>query len=428
MDKGRRPGLHRWGFPHRRIDGAFISTRHEFPGLLALAPTIGAALVIAAGQGAGLNVRVLSSRPAVFVGLISYPLYLWHWPLLSFVHIYEPEVYSPIAEMTNSGRIRYLKIAAILISLLAATLTYHLIERRVRKLPPRPVMVRLSFLVSLLALLGVVIFSSGGLAEIRGPLDGPSSSKLKQPVYLDCTSENGAIFNAAYFNQKPTCPYSGGGANLDILIFGDSRGMDFYRGIENSEYSIGIFEANACMPFEGFKKDEKGTCLALLKRFHELVKTHKPSTIVVSLYFARFYTWYGKEQDLNTMARDSFSKLTESNNLTVMLDFPILTFSPDNCRSRPIKQKLGCVMSRDVYVEQRNTYEQGLRDAAQGIANITFVDPEGLFCSGETCYGARDGILLYRDTNHLTNEGSIILGKWFLDKFIQRSKGSQEGY
>ena len=58
-----------------------------FPGWWALAPTLGAAFIIHAGTSASFNRYVLASRPLVFIGLISYPLYLWHWPLLSFAHI-----------------------------------------------------------------------------------------------------------------------------------------------------------------------------------------------------------------------------------------------------------------------------------------------------------------------------------------------------
>ena len=62
----------------------------QFPGWWVLLPTIGTVLVIAAGPNAWLNHSVLSLRPLVAVGLISYPLYLWHWPLLSFARIVEP--------------------------------------------------------------------------------------------------------------------------------------------------------------------------------------------------------------------------------------------------------------------------------------------------------------------------------------------------
>lgn len=64
-----------------------LNKKAAFPGWWAVLPTIGTCLVISAGPGAWLNRKFLSSRPVVWVGLISYPLYLWHWLLLSFAWI-----------------------------------------------------------------------------------------------------------------------------------------------------------------------------------------------------------------------------------------------------------------------------------------------------------------------------------------------------
>ena len=65
----------------------FIHRDLPFPGWWALLPTVGTGLLISAGPGAWVNRHVLSQRVLVWVGLISYPLYLWHWPLLSFARI-----------------------------------------------------------------------------------------------------------------------------------------------------------------------------------------------------------------------------------------------------------------------------------------------------------------------------------------------------
>lgn len=92
----------------------------SFPGFWALIPTIGAVLIIAAGKDAWLNRVFLSSRILVWIGLISYPLYLWHWPLLSYARIIQGEP----TTMTRGG----LALGAILL----AWLTYVLIERPIR--------------------------------------------------------------------------------------------------------------------------------------------------------------------------------------------------------------------------------------------------------------------------------------------------------
>jgi peptidoglycan/LPS O-acetylase OafA/YrhL len=98
-----------------------VNRDQAFPGWWALLPTLGAYLVISAGPYAWLNRTVLSHRVMVWFGLVSYPLYLWHWPLLSFAHIVE-----------SGTPAREIRIVAIIIAIALAWLTYNLIEKPVR--------------------------------------------------------------------------------------------------------------------------------------------------------------------------------------------------------------------------------------------------------------------------------------------------------
>lgn len=92
-----------------------------FPGALALLPAVGAALLICAGGNAWFNRHILSNRVLVWFGLISFPLYLWHWPLLSFARIFENG--EPRLEM---------RLALVASSVLLAWLTYIFIEKPIR--------------------------------------------------------------------------------------------------------------------------------------------------------------------------------------------------------------------------------------------------------------------------------------------------------
>lgn len=91
-----------------------------YPGGWALIPCVGAALLIGAGPEAFVNKWLLSSGAMVFVGLISYPLYLWHWPLLSFESI-----------LGYGGDMRF-RLAAVVASFILAILTNYFIERPLR--------------------------------------------------------------------------------------------------------------------------------------------------------------------------------------------------------------------------------------------------------------------------------------------------------
>jgi peptidoglycan/LPS O-acetylase OafA/YrhL len=121
VDAGIRNCLSALGLALIAVSAAVITGNRQFPGWWALMPTLGTAFVISGGHHAWLNRRVLSRRALVWLGLISYPLYLWHWPLLSFERIIEGE--TPSLE---------LRIATVLASVALAWLTYTFFEKPIR--------------------------------------------------------------------------------------------------------------------------------------------------------------------------------------------------------------------------------------------------------------------------------------------------------
>ncbi|MCU6498179.1 acyltransferase [Rugamonas sp. A1-17] len=98
-----------------------ITQERAFPGWWAVLPTLGAAMIIAAGSRAWFNRVVLGSRVLVWFGLISFPLYLWHWPLLVFARMVE-----------RSEPSAALGACAVAASVVLAWLSYHLLERPIR--------------------------------------------------------------------------------------------------------------------------------------------------------------------------------------------------------------------------------------------------------------------------------------------------------
>ena len=98
-----------------------INKELRFPGNWAIVPVLGAVLIISSGPKAWVNRVILSNKVAVWFGLISFPLYLWHWPLLSFARIVENE--TPSIKILT---------AAVVFSIVLAWLTYRLVERPLR--------------------------------------------------------------------------------------------------------------------------------------------------------------------------------------------------------------------------------------------------------------------------------------------------------
>ncbi len=99
----------------------FILNDTSFPGWKALIPVLGAFLIIGAGKQAWINQHLLSNKVMVFIGLISYPLYLWHWSLLSVAYIWDgilPNI--------------WLRFVLVILAFLLAIMTYYFIEPALR--------------------------------------------------------------------------------------------------------------------------------------------------------------------------------------------------------------------------------------------------------------------------------------------------------
>jgi peptidoglycan/LPS O-acetylase OafA/YrhL len=153
------------GFAFLAAGLLFSSKYRAFPGWLALLPTVGTYLIISAGSDAWLNRNVLSNRVMVWFGLISYPLYLWHWPLLSFSRIVD---YGSPPFKT--------KVAVALSAILLAWLTYKFVEE------PFRFGVRLKLRVNILLISLVSLLGTGLLISHGDILPRNTSSKLDRIV------------------------------------------------------------------------------------------------------------------------------------------------------------------------------------------------------------------------------------------------------
>ncbi len=128
-----------------------IDENSLFPGYWALIPTLGAACIIQAGNESFFNKYILSSKPFVFVGKISYSLYLWHWPLLVFSRILYPE---------GSKSIFAKPEVMILIAVVLSIISYYLIENPFRKKKGKFVVIFLMAVMGLILLGSVYSYSN----------------------------------------------------------------------------------------------------------------------------------------------------------------------------------------------------------------------------------------------------------------------------
>lgn len=135
------------------IISAFSLREKTFPGCQALLPTLGAALLIIS-EKSYINQKILSNKLLVWIGLISYPLYLWHWPLFSFTNI--------LIEEVSVG----MKFILIFISILLAWLTYIFVERPMRFMNYKPrKILGLALAMALLGGMGYYIYKEAPVRD-----------------------------------------------------------------------------------------------------------------------------------------------------------------------------------------------------------------------------------------------------------------------
>jgi peptidoglycan/LPS O-acetylase OafA/YrhL len=186
---------------------ALLGKEQAYPGWRALMPVAGTLLLMEAGGGAWVNRKVLSHPAVVWVGLISYPLYLFHWPALSFVHIVKGE--SPKAGYVWG---------ALGVALALTLITYYLVEKPLRHRRSRWVLPSLVAAFLACALSGTLIWN--GIIQVRIP----QGVRLAWIALKD--RDMTAELDRDGVRSGPSCSVIGGKSSK-TLFFGDSNAMQY---------------------------------------------------------------------------------------------------------------------------------------------------------------------------------------------------------
>jgi hypothetical protein len=402
---------------------------------LAIPATAGAALFIAAGPRAWLNRTLFSWRPVVYVGLISYPLYLWHWPPLSMLRLLE-------ADHGMSGRL--LRVGAIVFAFAAAMLTYHLVElpvRRYRNLPRLGV--RLAGGLVVAAVAGVALAASGGLPQRTALEYNPFAWGASQRLDTRCSEQYG---QPEEWRKNSFCLRNDYSREPSIVILGDSHANMLVPGVLAAYPDASVLQigASACTYLRNteFWNDNR-------RKWRELCPTVvagayrgiTDSTRVVILaarvpMYAATQEMYSRTFDFvspkhfespdfpgagpaevyeRALRRDLPELLGNGREVVLVLPLPELHFEPRSCaRFRPIDrwrsrpQQGACEISRtEADAALSASRELLLRVAREiGDPDLHVVDPMDALCDETTCRSSLGPEILYRDDNHLSAGGS----------------------
>jgi peptidoglycan/LPS O-acetylase OafA/YrhL len=196
----------------------FISSRNVFPGFWALIPIFGTVFLILSGPEAYINRNILSNKYVSWFGLISFPLYLWHWPLLSFARI--------LMHQTPSINIR---LFIVFISIFLSFLTYKFIEVPIRRgIHNKFQILTLVFFMACISFAGIYTYVNQGISnryiesinEFNTGYDGGIPNDLVKPCNFD--KKYDTKFVLCYVDQRPP---------LKFALLGDSKAAAIWPGI-----------------------------------------------------------------------------------------------------------------------------------------------------------------------------------------------------
>ena len=393
-----------------------------FPGWLGWLPCGGAFLVLAAGPTAWLNRRVLALRPLVWIGLISYPLYLWHWPLLSFAHIVDTATPSLVTRVALSG-----------LAFPLAWATYTFVEKPIRfgggGSGGGKALVLLAMLL-VVGALGAGVYRLDGfpgrafVGEKRAPVvrepgePGPGCvDRGRLPVEL-------ADLCVLHLNA---------GNRPRIILWGDSHAEVWAIPLGRLAWARGfdllVLRQDGCPPIEGVWRPvnnaSRTSCETpdIMRRIEDGIAGLKPDIVILAARWSLYSQGWMRngrllkangfltdvpvaaatlETSRQALARQlprSIGKLQEQGiRVVVLKNPPVLNWEVTNPRKS--------LAEVQVTAAEHAAASSFTDDVFGKIADVAIFDPAADLCH-DACAVERGGRLLYFDDNHLSQSGAV---------------------
>lgn len=420
--------------------GYALVTHHDrmrHPSFATLVPVFGVMLIIWFARAGEITTRLLSSAPLVAVGLISYSLYLWHFPVFAFARI---RADSPLTALDL--------VALIAISVALAILSFFAIERPARKAPLLPTR---RFIVTTASAAAVLMVCSIGAVWLRGLPDRLGDvAEILAAAKHDLLRQDGKLCANRPIGES--CEWKHPGANSAIINIGDSHAEALSRDLFGLAQSSGLdfvsIAQSGCPYVIGVTHSKNGLskskCDNALGEWQSFLESRPPSIIIVSGRYPLYLTGVlfdngegGVEGgDVYSMAPNaesvaaglsvgdliarSIERLLSAGHVVVLIypvpevgwDVPRRVINAVSARSpfasrRRSFESLDISTSLDVYLE-RTKSTRAVLDGLGERPGLLRVEPHRLFCSetSRRCVTHNRTSLFYHDDDHVSTTGS----------------------
>lgn len=399
------------------IVAAFVLVPTDpFPGLRALIPCLGAAACIYAGQSRRVG-AALRLKPVVYIGLISYSVYLIHWPLIVFYKYYI------FREMSLNEKLCLLGIALILGSIM-----HHSIEKLFITNKPKKQITGLAITIvatSFTILAEYKIVSSDGY-NFRTP--EAYRNMTADPVNFHTKNYGGYPFdNFAKLGAEKKEP--------DAYLVGDSFALQYASGLDQylkpANIEVAALVRQGCYLSTDYAKIEKGVIATpCLDHYQQVLSTIKSDNkpLIYTVAWSVYRNMLGDKSnrllefkddnayiDLIIKNLSEFREEVGQRELIIVGVQPYTSSSQSaaSCLLRPRYISQPCDSSFNFAPEDSPAFEinKRLRAFAEGAKDTVYIDPSDSLCPEGICRKFRDGDLMYSDVVHLSKAGSILVSK-----------------
>jgi peptidoglycan/LPS O-acetylase OafA/YrhL len=411
------------------ISCAAYSSNVSFPGWRAILPTMGAMLAIS-GRNGFLNARILSYRPLVALGLISYPFYLWHWPILSFSKIFLEERASFVLNLLLIGA-----------SVLLAWATYRFVERPIRERPGFTNAKILAFVVFGIGAVGYNTYLQDGYAGRYGDVgpylanfanDPPDMKYMVRNRIFELNRDYCDFYDLeSYRNGNPTsvprptipeyCFTKRDKSKNSIFIWGDSHAWHLYYGLQKvlaGNINILQVTSSGCPVSIVTSESVSDYCSISNKFALQVIAAEKPELVLLA---------QAQSHDEDKF-REIASALKASGVKKVFVVGPVPHWKPDLYKVIAKKYFHDTPERISTNLDQQFFEINDKLKAASSQGDLfAFVDVIGALCNSSGCLarlGAdnKDGITTW-DYGHLTPVASAFVAEKLLVPMILKELG-----
>jgi peptidoglycan/LPS O-acetylase OafA/YrhL len=382
------------------LAGIFIiPAEGNYPGWWALLPVIGTVLIIWAGQHAWINRKILANQRLVFIGLISYPLYLWHWPLIVIGKAIVRD-YSPL-----NHHARTTTIVAVALSFVLSWLTYEFVERPIRT---RRFSIGLRWVAGACA---ASLAAVGLVAVITLRSDGLPGRYPK---------EIQALLAPAATLDWPNPDEKKNSAGPLVIAYGDSNAQHLIPGfalLQNERtFRVKLMQWVHCPPLDDVKSSEVEDCRKQLIATEEEFARLKPDIVVIGALWSRYKHIERLTERLQFLQRIGVQRIVILGAVPRWPDPPQALLYPA-MRADPLNR---IPYRLSVFYPWSFTFDQELKKIAANLG-ATFISTHDIFCNEQGCLvrsGDTAKDIFQVDVTHFSTAGSWYLISRIADKIF----------